>query len=137
MLYEVITWRLSTTNAGYSGSGYFEWLGGDKFGTPAAANVLTYTVTIPTTGDYTIFFRGRRDQGQCGCPADALSDACNDINVKVDNGSWIKTMIKGTWGVWICRITSYNVCYTKSLRIAPSPEKDGIITRGWNCYRIG
>lgn len=95
-------WNFSTTNSGFSGAGYLEWLGGDKFSTPSrAADILTFTFNVTTAGKYTVWFRGRRDQGQCGCPAGAASDACNDIYTKMNNGNWIKTMVKGSWGAWI------------------------------------
>jgi hypothetical protein len=95
-------WKKSTTNTGYSETGYLEWWGGDKFSTPTdAKNILSYTFTVPTAGDYTVYVRGRRDYGQCGCPQAAASDACNDIFGKIDNGAWIKTMVKGTFGAWI------------------------------------
>jgi hypothetical protein len=95
-------WKLSTANAGYSGDGYFEWHGGDKFGAPPPENsILTFKFTVPTSGIYTVVFRGRRDYGQCGCPPNAASDACNDIFVKIDNGPWIKTLIKGNFGSWV------------------------------------
>lgn len=95
-------WRKSTTNTGYSGSGYLEWWGGDKFGSPTdAKNILTYTFTVPEAGTYQVYVRGRRGKGQCGCSVTALDDACNDIHGKMDNGSYIKTMVKGTWEQWI------------------------------------
>ncbi len=94
-------WELSTQNSGFSGSAYVVWNGPDKFSSPSASDILTHTFTVKEAGNYTVFVRGRRDRSYCNCPADAASDECNDIFVKVDNGSWIKTMVKGQWANWI------------------------------------
>ena len=94
-------WELSTVNSGFSGSGYVVWNSGNKFSDPASNEVFSYQFTVPAAGDYTVFFRGRRDKGYCNCPATAANDECNDIHVKIDNGNWIKTMVKGNWGAWI------------------------------------
>lgn len=94
-------WKKSTSIEGFSGTGYLEWWGGDTFKTPTdEKNILTYTFTVPSDGEYSVFVRGRRDWNKCGCPEGAANDACNDIFVKIDNDVWIKTLIKGPFGVW-------------------------------------
>jgi hypothetical protein len=94
-------WKKSTAIEGFGGTGYLEWWGGDTFVTPAVEkNILTYTFSVPADGDYTVFVRGRRDFNKCGCPGNAPDDACNDIFVKIDDDRWIKTLIKGPFGVW-------------------------------------
>ena len=94
-------WKKSTSIEGFIGTGYLEWWGGDTFKTPTnEKNILIYTFSVPADGEYTVFVRGRRDWNKCGCPDGAANDACNDIFVKIDNDVWIKTLIKGPFGVW-------------------------------------
>ena len=94
-------WQIKTDNSGFSGSGYVAWNSGNKFSDPASNEIFEIGFEVPVAGDYTVFFRGRRDYGYCNCPACAANDECNDIHVKIDNGNWIKTMVKGAFGSWI------------------------------------
>ena len=95
-------WKYSKAIAGYSGDGYLEWHGGDNFGAPSSnTSTLAFKIQVPEAGEYTIAIRGRRDFGVCGCPSDAKYNACNDVFAKVDNGNWIKTMVKGDFGQWV------------------------------------
>jgi hypothetical protein len=92
-------WAKETSLSGYNGSGYFYWHGGNVMSSAPTASALSYTINLSKNDTYKIAFRGRRDlTGEC---AGAASDECNDIYVKVDNGPWNKTMVKGTWGEWI------------------------------------
>jgi fibronectin type 3 domain-containing protein len=92
-------WQLQTSIAGYNGSGYFYWNGGNKLGAAPTESALSYTINLSESGTYRLAVRGRRDlTGVC---AGAASDECNDIFVKIDNGAWIKTMVKGAWGEWV------------------------------------
>jgi hypothetical protein len=109
-------WRKSTTNAGFTGSGYIEWTGGDNFSQPTdPKNILTYTFTVAEAGTYQVYVRGRRDYNYCGCPANAKDDACNDIFGKMDNTKYIKNYGERYMGtvdlVKQLRICTWPICF--------------------------
>ncbi|MBN2343240.1 MAG: hypothetical protein JXX29_09735 [Deltaproteobacteria bacterium] len=99
----VAPWVEETIYDDYSGTSYFRWPDVADNSNGITANqdaALVYEFSVGTSGTYLVEVRGRRDhEGWC---TDAADDACNDVWVKMDDGDWIKKMIKqGTWGEWI------------------------------------
>ncbi|MBD3347148.1 MAG: hypothetical protein GF401_19005 [Chitinivibrionales bacterium] len=94
----VAPWELSTDKSDFSGTGYFNWTETSTI-TRDKQGILEYTFSLSSAGKYIIDFRGRRDH-EGVCEGEAY-DQCNDIWTKMDNDSWSKTMVKGSWDTWI------------------------------------
>lgn len=83
-------WRLQTSENGYTGNGYYNWVvqnSSEVYQTPGQG-VLEYSFNITNPGDYTVILRSNKC---CG----AL-DAYNDAFVAMNNGPFVKMFKEGT-----------------------------------------
>jgi hypothetical protein len=83
-------WKLETSMAGFTGTGYVTWTGPDLFGAPGK-DALEWTVHVGRPGRYRLHLRNRHDF------ADATLQ--NDCFARMDEGPWIKTF-SGQRGQW-------------------------------------
>lgn len=83
-------WELETALAGFTGEGYYTWLGPNYFGSPGNA-ILTYPILITNAGEFNFRLHNRHDF------PDPTED--NDVWARMDNGPWIKTFspVAGQW----------------------------------------
>jgi hypothetical protein len=88
-------WVLETTNAGYSGLGYYRWNGPNLFNeSQAGQGILGYTIEVLEPGNYRLNLHNRHDH-----PNDTEE---NDCWVRLNNEPWIKLFSNGpsTIGAW-------------------------------------
>ena len=89
------SWVQETNFAGYTGSGYYRWAGGNQYNNPGQG-VLTVILNIVEEGDYQMRIRNYHDE------PDATLE--NDCWTRMDGGTWVKTYSKfnNTW-TWSTR----------------------------------
>ena len=83
-------WARETSLAGYTGSAYYTWRGGDLFNSPGSG-VLRYRFNLTAGGTYYFRFHNRHD-----FPDSTLE---NDCFTRMDGGAWVKTF-SSTRGEW-------------------------------------
>lgn len=74
-------WDFQTEIPGYTGRGYYNWLGPDLFGQPGV-DILRYPFRLTHGGDYRLRIHNYHNH-----PA---NDQQNDVFVRLDGGEWIK-----------------------------------------------
>jgi hypothetical protein len=67
-------WTLKTEHAGYTGTGYYEWTGGDAG--QGGSGLLSYPVQITTEGEYQLYVYSHQAAG-------AIWDMANDLFLSV------------------------------------------------------
>jgi hypothetical protein len=92
----VASWAQETTEAGYTGDGYFRWTGSNHYNQPGNG-ILTYIVNIETAGTYNMRIRNLHVN-----PDGTLE---NDCWVRMDGGTWLKSFssipLVWNWATWI------------------------------------
>jgi hypothetical protein len=83
-------WKLETSMAGFTGTGYVTWTGPDLFGAPGK-DAAAWTFRVGRAGRWRLRIRNRHDF--------ADSTLQNDCFTKMDDGPWIKTFSsrRGEW----------------------------------------
>jgi hypothetical protein len=83
-------WKLETSMAGFTGTGYVTWVGPDLFGAPGK-DAVAWTFRVGRAGRYRLRIRNRHDF--------ADSTLQNDCFTKMDEEPWIKTFSsrRGEW----------------------------------------
>lgn len=82
-------WRLQTSEAGFTGTGYYNWTGADHFTEGDTGHgVLRYPIKITRAGDYTLILRSNK----CCGPVDQY----NDLWVSVNGSTPMKMFKEGT-----------------------------------------
>jgi hypothetical protein len=74
-------WDFRTEIPGYTGRGYYHWIGPDLFDQPGI-DILRYPIRLTNGGDYRLRIRNYHDH-----PA---NDQQNDVFVRLDNSPWVK-----------------------------------------------
>jgi hypothetical protein len=88
------SWVEETQYAGYAGSSYFRWAGGNQFNNPGQG-VLTYTIHVTTPGDYQMRIHNHHN--------DPDTTQENDCWTRMDGGTWVKTYSgQNSWN-WVSR----------------------------------
>ncbi len=113
-------WKAEKKQDGYTGKGYYTWLGANSYGGPGLQKPLTFRMLITKAGTYQ--FRTRNYH------AHARRDLANDAWVRMDDGPWVKCF------------SSQDKKWTWANRFEPShgkfapPEYE--LTSGWHVLQI-
>lgn len=92
-------WVEETQFAGYAGTSYFRWNGGDQFNSPGNGT-LTYTLNITTPGDYQLRLHNHHN--------DPDTTMENDCWTRMDGSTWVKTYSgQNNWN-WLSRFEYSN-----------------------------
>ena len=86
-------WANSTSTPGFTGDGYIEWRGPNLFNSPGQG-VFGFDFEVSTGGQWILSMRNRHEN------PDATEE--NDVWIRVDGGSWVKTFsnMNGSVGAW-------------------------------------
>ena len=79
-------WVFETIHAGYTGDGYYRWVGGNHFNNPGNGT-MSYTFEVDTAGFWQFRIRNYHTN-----PDDTLE---NDVWARMDGGPWKKTFSNG------------------------------------------
>jgi hypothetical protein len=84
-------WQLQQEIKGYSGSGYYTWMGENHFKSPPSSGMLRYVVKITQAGNYEFVFKTKNTYG--------IKHEHNDSWVKVPTGEDVagEEPLKGDW----------------------------------------
>ncbi len=92
-------WVEETQFAGFAGSSYYRWNGGDQFNNPGLG-VLTYQIYVTTPGDYQMRIHNHHN--------DPDSTMENDCWTRMDGSTWVKTYSGQNGWNWISRFEFSN-----------------------------